>query len=140
MGKIARFWRLLNTPSQFTKDPYGGFLNQWGHYTGGAAFFVLSCCSYFVWAGEMPDRYVAAFLVIAGYAVFIEWRVQGWRGSDSVEDTLFVAMGALTVATSVQEMAAVGLQSHIVINPPMLITSIITALGASIIYGVTRLK
>ena len=140
MTRLATLWRIFNTPSRFEGDPYGGFLNQWGHFTGGAVFFIATCSGWFMLDGEMPPRYIAAWVMVLAYAVLIEWRVQGWRGSDSIEDTLFVAMGGLTVASSVREAAAIGWESQVMINVGGLLASIACAVGACFVYAATRIK
>jgi di/tricarboxylate transporter len=137
---VAKLWRIFNTPSRFDGDPYGGFLNQWGHYTGGAASFMMACGAWFIVDGEMPPRYIAAGVLVLAYALLIEVAAQGWRGLDSVEDTLFVAMGAITVASSVEEAAAVGWLSQVTINVGGLMASIAFAFSACLVYAATRIR
>lgn len=105
MSALWSLWAILNTPSKFDNDPYGGLTNQWGHYSGSAALFMLFSAGWFAVFGEMPYRWPVAFGMITFYAVFIEWFKQGWQGRDSVEDTLFFALGPITVAASVEEVA-----------------------------------
>ena len=140
-----RLFASLATPSRFEGDPYGGLLNQWGHYTLGVVVYILVCSAwFFFWslfgAGEMPPRWDAAGVVIAAYLLGWEiWR-QGWQGRDTLEDTGFFAGGVLTVASSVQEIAASGWRSEIVVDLGYLVAAIIAMSWACIAYAVSRYR
>ena len=141
MSAIRQVIRILaSEPSAFDGDPYGGFLNQWGHFTGGVAAFLLACAAFFVFDGEMPPRYIAAVFVIGAYVWIIEIRVQGWRGKDSLEDTLFFSMGAMLLPGSLREVAAVGWYSEIVVNVGGVAAGLGAATGACLIYAAARIK
>lgn len=131
--------RSFGQPSSFRGDPYGGLLNQWGHYALGAASFVLVCLAYSLWAKEMPYRYPTAAVMIGVYLAF-EIGVQKWRGKDTLEDTLFYAMGVLTIATTIQEVQAEGMYSMLVVDRAGLAVAIITASAAALVYGATRAR
>lgn len=131
---------MLNTPSDFDRRPYAALTNQWGHYSGGAAVFLLFSAAWFALAGEMPLRYILAGALIAAYAIGIEVIAQGWRGKDSIEDTLFVSMGALTVAVSAQEVAVAGGYSIVQVDVTRLAVAVLAALAACIGYAWARLK
>lgn len=132
--------KTLSQPSKFEGDPYGGLLNQWGHYSLGVACFVLIATGHFAFFGEMPYRWLVAGLLIAFYAICIEWIWQGWRGLDSMEDTLFYAMGPLTVAVSVVEVSAAYPISYVAVRPVWAFTAVASAAGASIVYAISRIK
>jgi len=135
---IRRLWAAIKEPSRFAGDPYGGLTNQWGHYAFGVAVFILSACGWFAATGEMPLRWPLAALIVLAYAVFIEAVGQGWSGADSLEDSTFVAMGTITVAGSVEEIAWSGWQSVVVVNVLFLALSILAAAAACIFYAVRR--
>ena len=137
---LRRLIDSLKTPSQFDGDPYGGLTNQWGHYTLGAAVMILTCAAWFFAFGEMPPRYWAAGALVLVYAVLIEWRAQGWRGRDSAEDTLFTAMGILTVASSAREVEVAGRQSIVVVDVVNVTGCILAAALAVIVYAVRRAR
>jgi hypothetical protein len=135
---LRRLWASLSEPSRFEGDPYGGLTNQWGHYAFGVAVFILCACAWFAATGEMPLRWPLVALIVLAYAVCIEAITQGWDGTDSLEDTTFVAMGAITVAGSVEEIAWSGWQSVVVVNVLFLALSILAAAAACIFYAVRR--
>ena len=137
---LRRLWAILATPSRFEGDPYGGLLNQWGHYTLGAAVYILACAGWFFLHGEMPPRGAAAIVMIGAYGIGWELRRQGWRGRDTLEDTGFFGGGVLTVASSVQEIAASGWQSEIVVEFGYLAASIAFMSWACVAYAVSRYR
>ena len=137
---LRRLWAILATPSRFEGDPYGGLLNQWGHYTLGAAVYILACAAWFFVDGEMPHRWIAAGAMSALYGLAWELFRQGWRGRDTVEDWAFTSGGMFTVASSVQEVAASGWQSEIVVEVGYLAASIAFMSWACIAYAVSRYR
>lgn len=137
---LRRLLSSLGQPSRFDGDPYGGLLNQWGHYTLGAAVYILVCSAWFMVWGEMPHRWDAAAVLIALYLFVWEIARQGWQGRDTLEDTGFVAGGILTVASSVQEVAATGWRSEIVVQVGNLSACIVFMSWACIVYAVARVR
>lgn len=92
MLKALRY--LFAKPDAFPDDPYGYLTNQLGH---GALGVMLT--TVFAWlclriTGEwQPQQAVVVFTVLTYFLVW-ECYLQGWRGWDSIEDTLFVFYGA----------------------------------------------
>ena len=87
------FWGELNRPETFARDPYGALTNQAGHVLLGGVAVCAVCASWALAFGEMPHRWPTGLILIALYAVMIEWWRQGWRRGDSILDTAFVALG-----------------------------------------------
>ena len=140
LRRLSALWAVLNTPSDFKGDPYSALLNQWGHYAMGAGVFIFTCCACYVVLGQMPSRPLVAWSLIGFYVLVIEWRIQGWRGWDSVEDALFVAMGILTVSTTVHEVGSNGWVSTIDLHVGNLMLSLGAATAACIVYAVARVR
>jgi hypothetical protein len=133
------FWAILNTPSKFEGDPYGGFLNQWSHCTVSAAIFAAICIGWSAIFGEMPLRWPVAMLQIAAYAVVIEWWTQGWKGRDSIEDTAFVALGPIAIAASFEEVGFNGWISTLELHNGYLAGFIALAFCLCLAYAIQRL-
>ena len=95
MLKIWRaFWGELNTPSDFSRQPYFGALNQIGHIAIGREAVMLLCRAWAAAFDATPNAYFIALYFVVFYAVVIElWR-QKWVGADTVVDSCFVAIGA----------------------------------------------
>jgi hypothetical protein len=53
----------------------------------------------------MPDRLTLWIAVATSYAVFIEWKKQGWQKVGSIPDTYFVALGAAGPLVSLYEVS-----------------------------------
>lgn len=140
MGGFRALWRSLMEPSRFDGEPLLGLYNQWGHYALGAAVYILSCAAWFFAMGEMPPRWIAACVLIAAYLGLVEIRGQGWRGRDTLDDTGFFAMGVLTIASSVREVAASGWYSEIVVHVGYLAAAVFAASWACLIYAAARWK
>jgi hypothetical protein len=138
--RLRIMWGLLNTPSDFRDKPYEGMLNQFGHFAGGAGAFILICCMIFAVQGEMPSRPVIAWSMIVLYVVVVESRIQGWRGMDSIEDSMFVSMGILTVSTSVYEIGHEAWVSTISLHVGNLMLSLVSAGVACLTYGLARIR
>lgn len=89
------FWSILRTPSAFTKDAYAYATNQMAHATvvgfGGCSVLAFLCSVVFE---PWPDQRIVFGVVVLTYALAWEWGVQKWRGWDSVEDVVFVAIGS----------------------------------------------
>lgn len=85
----------LDEPESFPDDPYGYLTNQISHVWLGAGIptaysFVLDKISHY------PDQTLAVTFTVAVYFFWWELLVQGWRRWDTIEDTLFVFLGAST--------------------------------------------
>lgn len=74
----------------FAGDWYGWATNQISHIALGVFLVFLICMFGFVVADEMPYKGAVYALILFGYVAF-ELAAQGWRGWDTVEDTVFTA-------------------------------------------------
>jgi hypothetical protein len=101
---FAAFWSELNDPSTYRDDPYGAAVNQLGHVALGAFTVSAVCVIWQLVFGEMPYRVPTWLILTAGYAVLIEWAIQGWSRADSIIDTGFVALGFLIPLASFKEV------------------------------------
>ncbi len=82
--------RKLLTPSNFEKDWYGWLTNQVSHvFLGIFAVFAVSMTGFAV-SGEFPVKTQMLMGIGAAYFLGIELWLQGWRGWDTIEDTVFV--------------------------------------------------
>lgn len=127
----------LGQPSSFKGDPYGGLLNQWGHYALGDRLYMAGCLAWFSIAGDMPDRALAAAAVIGSYVAF-ELVAQGWRGLDTLQDAGYFALGVLTWATSLQHVASEGRILILHVDALVLAVNLITPIAAVMAYGAAR--
>jgi hypothetical protein len=101
-GVWRAFWGDLNTPSDFSSQPYFGALNQIGHIAIGREAVTLICIAYAAAFGAVPNAWFAALFFVLFYAVVIEiWR-QKWVGRDTVVDSCFVAIGAAYTPLALQ--------------------------------------
>ena len=139
MNALQDLWAMLNTPSKFDGDPYGGLMNQWGHYAIGVALFCLACAAHFAVFGEMPRRFWAAGLLVAAYFLVIECWVQGWQGKDSLEDAGYFGFGAFTPAASIKEIGFSGDVSTLLLNVGVMAAWITCAILACLYYGIKRI-
>lgn len=95
----------LLTPSNFLDDWYGWLTNQVSHiFLGLFLVFVFSMAGF--WAfGEFPYKINMLIAIGAVYFLGVEMALQGWRGFDTIEDTIFVvgygASGALGASIEV---------------------------------------
>ena len=95
------FWGELNTPFDFSDQPYYGALNQIGHIAIGREAVTLICAG-LASVGWPVDAWFVAMSVVTFYAVAIElWR-QKWMGADTIVDTAFVALGATYAPLALQ--------------------------------------
>lgn len=78
-------------PDAFKSDPYGYLTNQIGHIGLGVLLVFLISRGCFELVGEYPIRLHVWLITGAFYLFVVELAVQGWRGWDTVEDTIFVA-------------------------------------------------
>ena len=101
---LASLWAEINHPSTYLADPYGAAVNQLGHVALGAFTVSAVCVIWQLVFGEMPYRVPTWLILTAGYAVLIEWAIQGWSRADSLIDTAFVALGFLIPLASFKEV------------------------------------
>ena len=101
---LAAFWDELNTPTKYQDDPYGAAVNQLGHVALGAFAVSAVCVAWQLAFGEMPYRVSTWLILTTGYALLVEWVVQGWSRADSMIDTAFVALGFLIPLASFKEV------------------------------------
>jgi hypothetical protein len=139
VNALWAFWAILNTPSKFDNDAYGGFTNQATHCGGSAAIFALICIAWFSVFGEMPYRWPVVFGMVAAYAVFIEWFKQGWQGRDAIEDTGFVALGCTAIAASFKEVGFEGYISTLAMHNGYMAGFIALAFCLCLAYAIQRL-
>ena len=90
------FSRLINffKPQAFEGDAYGYLTNQISHGYLGIVLTTYLVFSIFLLTGTYPQQGPAVICIIMAYFLLWEIGVQGWRGWDSLEDTLFVSSGA----------------------------------------------
>lgn len=100
------FWRDLNTPEDFADQPVKGATNQVGHIAIGCAVTAGLCSAWVQLFGDgaltWPRVAATAIFVVLVYLFAIEFGRQGWAGRDTVEDTAFVALGAVLPAVLMQ--------------------------------------
>lgn len=77
-------------PDNFRAQPYAWLTNQTSHMGLGFILAVLACLLHFVAFGEYPYRAAIWVMVFIGYFGWAELTMQGWRGGDTIEDTIFV--------------------------------------------------
>ena len=94
MAVIRDFIALFTTPSSFTNDPVNWVYNQIGHGYLGVAVTCLITYALYCTTGTYPNDFNIALAVPLGYLILWELDVQGWRGWDTFEDTLFVGAGS----------------------------------------------
>lgn len=78
-------------PDNFKKDPLGFAGNASGHFLIG--FWIFSFMISYVWLrvfGELPYKEFLWVNAHVLYLILIEYK-QGWRGWDTIEDTMFTA-------------------------------------------------
>lgn len=77
-------------PDDFKADPYGYLTNQLGHIALGVFFVFIVSRLWFEVFGEYPVRLTLWLVTGAVYFFIVELMLQGWRGLDTLEDTIFV--------------------------------------------------
>ena len=91
---IKAFFRdLFAEPADFRDDAYGYLTNQVGHVFFGATIpmFVIGLSYYST--GRYPDQIPIVINFVLSYLIGWELMTQGFRGLDTLLDTLFVAVG-----------------------------------------------
>lgn len=106
---------MLIIPDNFSRDPGGFLVNQFGHAAVGLTAVFLSSVAWQEVAGEMPLKIALAAFVIGIYFCVVELAIQGWRKWDTIEDTIFVSYGVAMTLTVFSE-AEVG--SGLVVGAP----------------------
>jgi hypothetical protein len=107
------YFETLTEPSAFLNDWYGWLTNQGAHiFAGMFVAFWMCVISLFV-MGELPYRVDVFAACLMGYIAF-EMFFQGWRGYDTIEDTVFVVgYGAGGPLSALNEIAAGGADASI---------------------------
>lgn len=76
--------------SNFRADPYGWLTNQTSHMGLGVIWAMLACAAVLVTFDQFPYRVAVWSMILLLYLGVVELAWQGWRGADTVEDTIFV--------------------------------------------------
>jgi hypothetical protein len=108
MRLLRDIWGEANTPDDYSDSPYEAFINQFGHIALGAFICALVVSVYGAIAGEMPSRVGVFFSILVLYFVLIEWKLQGYRPSDSITDAAFVGIGAGLPLVAMEEVRVCG--------------------------------
>ena len=91
-------WDELNAPDRFHGQPYYGLINQIGHIWLGEKA-VQSLCSLWVKLIDPPAPvWPLAAMVVMAYILGVELFRQKWFGSDTINDSAFLAIGAVGTA------------------------------------------
>lgn len=91
---IKRLINVFREPDAFNDDPLNWAYSQIGHGYLGMAMVTIITWVLIQIHGDYPDDLIIVASVIIAYFFFWELDFQGWRGWDTIEDTLFVAAGA----------------------------------------------
>lgn len=91
---IDVFKFLFAKPNAFRRDPYGYLTNQLGHGVLGAMLTTVLAWGCLRITGEWQSQYLMVAATVIIYAGLWECWVQGWRGWDAFEDTVFVFYGS----------------------------------------------
>lgn len=102
------FWRDLNTPDNFARDPYGELTNQLGHTMLGMLLTTLFLCAWRETQGEMPVRSWTFLAVFLPYVIGVEWVRQKWVAGDSWFDSIMVALGSAAALLPFKEVEITG--------------------------------
>lgn len=95
--KIKEVIKELSTASDFKKNWYAETTNQCGHFLLGFFGASLICGFYGMVFNEMPIRLFVVFGIFFSYLLLWEVTYQGFRGADSVWDSLFFTTGACVI-------------------------------------------
>jgi hypothetical protein len=79
-------------PDDFKAQPYAYLTNQLGHIGLGVLLVFLINRGAFELFGEYPVRLAIWAATLAVYLGVVEILIQGWRGFDTVEDTIFTCV------------------------------------------------
>jgi len=98
-------WVMI-TPDNFRADPYGWLTNQLGHIMLGLIMVYAVCVAWWAVSGELPYRLHVGVGLAIFYIGVIELWIQGWRGGDTIEDSVFtLGYGAAAPLCVFQEVA-----------------------------------
>lgn len=117
----------------FDGDWYGYLTNQFGHIGLGVIFVLIVCLAWLLFAGEYPDKWIPAAIVLAWYLIVIEFRAQGWNGWDTWEDTAFVSFGVWISLSASQALP----DNTVMLDPVQLAWGLGVA-GVALAFGVWR--
>lgn len=122
----------LFEPDDFRRDWYGFLTNQMSHTLLGIFIvWIMTVIGYLI-LGELPYRNMLFALTLVGYILY-EIVFQGWRGWDTIEDTLFVAVygagGTLIAFTEYQYGSASVIFDIYAALPMLTLVSIHLVLG-----------
>lgn len=90
-----RIFALFERPRSFNRDAYGYITNQLGHFVLGGVAPTFALWLWGFLAGAHPLQWPITFLCLSVYFIWWELGWQGWRGRDTIEDTVFFALGSL---------------------------------------------
>jgi hypothetical protein len=79
-------------PDDFKAQPYAYLTNQIGHIGLGVLLVFLASRGFFEVFGEYPVKLHLWLAITAVYFGFVEIWAQGWRGFDTIEDTVFTCV------------------------------------------------
>lgn len=94
--------------SNFRADAYGYITNQSGHVLIGICTAAGLCWLHLKGFGEFPYRGAVWAVMAAFYVIAVEILGQGWRGGDTIEDSIFVLGYGAGGALYTMEEAAPG--------------------------------
>ena len=80
----------LFSPDNFKGDWYGWLTNQVSHTFLGIFLVFFASMAGFSALGEFPVKLNMLIAIGAVYILFVELYLQGWRGFDTIEDSMFV--------------------------------------------------
>ena len=94
------FWAELMTPDKFAGQPYYALMNAVGHVAFGKVVADAVVAVSVQTPVGMPNLWAVWAGITVGYALGIElWR-QKWFGTDTIEDSSFVSLGAVLNAAT----------------------------------------
>jgi hypothetical protein len=107
------YFETLTEPGAFLDDWYGWLTNQAAHIFLGLCMAFWLCVIPHLLMGELPYRVDVFAACLIGYIAF-EMFFQGWRGYDTIEDTVFVVgYGVGGPLSALNEIAAGGADASI---------------------------
>lgn len=102
------FWSILNSPDNFSANPYGELTNQLGHTMLGIIMTLAAVCVWREAAGDMPYRWHVFSVVVLSYIILVEVLSQGWMPGDSWFDATMVSFGSAGVLFPFKEAGVTG--------------------------------
>jgi hypothetical protein len=105
MNLFSRVIDLFRKPSAFEGQPVMWAYSQIGHGYLGMAVTTIITWLLLYFGGSYPNDLLIAVAVPIVYFFWWEIDIQGWRGWDTIEDSLFVAIGsALFIVIDMSEV------------------------------------